>query len=324
LIEAGKDAVESLIPLLGDFDWDSEIRLGQGVVCSWNLGAFDTAGGVELLKVETVQWSRRFGGAGCHDWIPILRSTAGNEEVHPPAMRAALVLERIGAGAVGALPALIRTAYDRASFRHLTLQAVSALERIAPRDPRVLALAIDLLAHDSDTIRERAAELLIAAPDEAFALVRDGLLRYEDTVEGCVYVLGFTKGERRPLAVELVLRHATWPESYLSRQAASALVQLVPAAVPALCQALDDARRRTVATAVLALIGRDARQAAPRLIGQLKSDEPLLVLWSADALARLQPEGEARRAAVAGLEHALRHHEPIVRAGAARALGSLR
>ena len=188
---------------------------------------------------------------------------------------------------------------------HEDLHAVTfqIIQRIGPA---AIPLLVDLLRHDSDSIRRRAAdELIDLTPHTAWvqpALRR--ALRDEDSVVAgdAARALGALGRRAAPSAGALVnaLAHE---DPYVRIYAAEALASIGPGAATAtkaLAEALGDpvAGVRWAACEALASIGPAAQSAVPRLIGALDDEFLYVRIFAAGALGSIGPKAQSAREAL--------------------------
>jgi outer membrane protein assembly factor BamB/HEAT repeat protein len=188
---------------------------------------------------------------------------------------------------------------------HEDLHAVTfqIIQRIGPA---AIPLLVDLLRHDSDSIRRSAAdELIDLTPHTAWvqpALRR--ALRDEDSVVAgdAARALGALGRRAAPSAGALVnaLAHE---DPYVRIYAAEALASIGPGAATAtkaLAEALGDpvAGVRWAACEALASIGPAAQSAVPRLIGALDDEFLYVRIFAAGALGSIGPKAQSAREAL--------------------------
>lgn len=125
-----------------------------------------------------------------------------------------------------------------------------------------------------------------------------------------------------PAEVERWVQDLASGDAKVRREAAYQLNRLgaeARPAVPALIQALDDNEQQVwfMSVMTLAALGSEAKEATPKLIEGLAHRRRDMQIWyrSAYALGKIGPD------AIPALLEALGHKEPLVRAGAAKALG---
>ena len=188
---------------------------------------------------------------------------------------------------------------------HEDLHAVTfqIIQRIGPA---AIPLLVDLLRHESDSIRRSAAdELIDLAPHTEWvqpALRR--ALRDEDSVVAgdAARALGALGRRAAPSAGALVnaLAHE---DPYVRIYAAEALASIGPGAATAtkaLAEALGDpvAGVRWAACEALASIGPAAQSAVPRLIGALDDEFLYVRIFAAGALGSIGPKAQSAREAL--------------------------
>ena len=188
---------------------------------------------------------------------------------------------------------------------HEELHAVTfqIIQRIGPP---AIPLLVDLLRHESDSIRRSAAdELIDLTPHTEWvqpALRR--ALRDEDSVVAgdAARALGALGRRAAPSAGALVnaLAHE---DPYVRIYAAEALASIGPgaaAATKALAEALGDpvAGVRWAACEALASIGPAAQSAVPRLIGALDDEFLYVRIFAAGALGSIGPKARSAREAL--------------------------
>jgi outer membrane protein assembly factor BamB/HEAT repeat protein len=215
-------------------------------------------------------------------------------------------------GARGSLP-LLRSFFGR---EHEELHAV-AFEIVQRIGPAAIPLLVDLLRHDSDSIRRRAVDELIdlAPHTESIQPALRGALRDEDsTVAGdAARALG-ALGKKASPSVGALVDTLGHEDAYVRIYAAEALASIGPKAAKAtkaLARTLDDPVPgvRWAACEALAGIGPAAHSAVPQLTRALRDEFLYVRIFAAGALGSIGPRARSARDALraAANDPALRH-----------------
>jgi outer membrane protein assembly factor BamB/HEAT repeat protein len=215
-------------------------------------------------------------------------------------------------GARGSLP-LLRSFFGR---EHEELHAV-AFEIVQRIGPAAIPLLVDLLRHDSDSIRRRAVDELIdlAPHTESIQPALRGALRDEDsTVAGdAARALG-ALGKKASPSVGALVDTLGHEDAYVRIYAAEALASIGPKAAKAtkaLAGTLDDPVPgvRWAACEALAGIGPAAHSAVPQLTRALRDEFLYVRIFAAGALGSIGPRARSARDALraAANDPALRH-----------------
>jgi outer membrane protein assembly factor BamB/HEAT repeat protein len=231
--------------------------------------------------------------AGVRDWEnrllakdPTVRATA----------KAALVR-----GAQRSLPLLKRFLEPE----HEDLHAVT-FEIIQRIGPPAIPLLVDLLRHESDSIRRGAVdELIDLAPHTEWIqpALRRALRDEDSTVAGdAARALG-ALGKRATASVGALVNTLSHDDSYVRIYAAEALASIGPnaaRATDALAKALSDPIPgvRWAACEALASIGPAAQSAVPQLIEALDDEFLYVRIFAAGALGSIGPKAQAAQAAL--------------------------
>ena len=192
--------------------------------------------------------------------------------------------------------------------------------------PQAIPLLLQLLRHESETIRRTVADLLIdLAPHTASiqpALRR--ALRDEDSVVAgdaarALGALG-TKASPSVLALVAALAH---DDPYVRIYAAEALASIGPSAATAtqaLARALGDPIPgvRWAACEALASIGPAAQVAVPQLIDALQDEYLYVRIFAAGALGSIGPKAQSAKEALTAATH-----DPVLRDEAEWALSRI-
>jgi HEAT repeat protein len=204
-------------------------------------------------------------------------------------------------GAGGSLP-LLRRFLDP---RHEDLHAVT-FEIIRRIGPPAIPLLVDLLRHDSDSIRRNAADILIdLAPHTEWIqpALRRALRDKDAMVAGdAARALG-ALGKRASPSVGALVNTLSHENPYVRVYAAEALASIGPGAATAtkaLATALDDPAPgvRWAACEALASIGPAAESAVPQLIEALKDEFLYVRIFAAGALGSFGPKAQSAREAL--------------------------
>ncbi len=204
-------------------------------------------------------------------------------------------------GAERSLP-LLRRFLDP---RHEDLHVVT-FEIIRRIGPPAIPLLVDLLRHESDSIRRSAADALIdLAPHTEWiqpALRR--ALRDEDSMVAgdAARALG-ALGKRASPSVGALVNTLSHEDPYVRIYAAEALASIGPNAVKAtnaLAEALGDPIPgvRWAACEALASIGPAAQSAVPQLIEALEDEFLYVRIFAAGALGSIGPKAQSAREAL--------------------------
>jgi outer membrane protein assembly factor BamB/HEAT repeat protein len=215
-------------------------------------------------------------------------------------------------GAGRSLPLLRRFLDPRHEDLH-----VATFEIIRRIGPPAIPLLVDLLRHESDSIRRSAADTLIdLAPQTEWiqpALRR--ALRDEDAMVAgdAARALGALGHRARP-SVGALVATLSHEDPYVRIYAAEALASIGPTAAKAttaLARALDDPIPgvRWAACEALASIGPAAQSAVPQLIEALEDEFLYVRIFAAGALGSIRPDSQAVRDALTAAAHdpTLRH-----------------
>ena len=183
---------------------------------------------------------------------------------------------------------------------------VVTFEIIRRIGPPAIPLLVDLLRHESDSIRRSAVDVLIDfAPDtEWIQPALRGALRDEDsTVAGdAARALG-ALGKRASPSVGALVNTLSHEDPYVRIYAAEALASIGPnagAATKDLARALGDPIPgvRWAAGEALAGIGPAAQSAVPQLIEALKDEFLYVRICAATALGSIGPKAQRAREAL--------------------------
>ena len=215
-------------------------------------------------------------------------------------------------GAQRSLP-LLRRFLDP---EHADLHVVT-LEIIRRIGPPAIPLLVDLLRHESDSIRRSAADALIdLAPHTEWIqpALRRALGDEDSTVAGdAARALG-ALGRRASPSVGALVNTLSHEDPYVRIYAAEALASIGPNAAKAtnaLAEALGDhiPGVRWAACEALASIGPAAQSAVPQLIEALEDEFLYVRIFAAGALGSIGPKAQSAREALraAANDPALRH-----------------
>jgi len=208
---------------------------------------------------------------------------------------------------------------------HEDLHAVTfqIIQRIGPP---AIPLLVDLLRHESDSIRRRAIdELIDLAPQTEWvqpALRR--ALRDEDSIVAgdAARALG-ALGKRASPSVGALVNTLTHEDPYVRIYAAEALASIAPNAAnatDALTEALGDPIPgvRWAACEALGSIGPAAQSAVPKLIEALEDEFLYVRIFAAGALGSIGPKAQSAREALRATAN-----DPILRNEAEWALSRI-
>jgi outer membrane protein assembly factor BamB len=192
--------------------------------------------------------------------------------------------------------------------------------------PPAMPLLVDLLRHESDSIRRNAADALIDLAPHTESIqpaLRQALRDGDPIVAGdAARALG-ALGTRASPSVDALVTTLSHGNEYVRIYAAEALASIGPRAAkatPALARALDDPTPgvRWAACEALGSIGPAALSAVPQLIEALEDEFLYVRIFAAGALGSIgpkaQPATEALRAAA---------NDPVLRSEAEWALSRI-
>jgi outer membrane protein assembly factor BamB len=250
----------------------------------------------------------------------LVRDWADRLQASDPKVRATAEAALVQ-GAVRSLP-LLRRFLDP---RHEELHVVSfeILQRIGPP---AIPLLVDLLQHESDSLRRGAVnELIDLVPDtESIQPALRRALRDEDSVVAgdAARALG-ALGKRASPSVGALVKALSHEVPYVRIYAAEALASIGPAAAAAtnaLAEALDDPVPgvRWSACEALGSIGPAAQSAVPQLIDALKDEFLYVRIFAAGALGSIGPKARSAREALRAAAN-----DPILRDDAEWALSRI-
>jgi outer membrane protein assembly factor BamB len=172
--------------------------------------------------------------------------------------------------------------------------------------PPAIPLLVELLRHESESIRQNAIDVLIdfAPHTEAIQPALRRALRDEDpTVAGdAARALGALGNKASPSVTALV-KTLSHDDAYVRVYAAEALASIGPTAAPAtsaLAEALGDPVPgvRWAACEALASIGAPAQSAVPKLIEALEDEFLYVRIFAAGALGSIGPKAQTAREAL--------------------------
>ncbi len=252
--------------------------------------------------------------------------------------QAAEALEKLGAGAEPALPALIDALGDDGAFLGSNADFVSSkaertLLRIGP--PSVPALAAASKGHSNPRVRRQTFWVLGLMGREAQAAIpvlQAALRSKMDRVaavqtlrqidpEGAFYLPTLIPGTKQPIPTLIdSLRHPDASQQILAAQALSEIGPTAKQAIPALLELLkhEDYSVRSAGANALGFMGREAEPAVKPLLRALQDDNWDVRSRSASALSRIAPRN--REVALALVRLLTDSH---VRSAAAKALGQM-
>jgi len=231
-------------------------------------------------------WSQALLGGLAQLWGPQTLIQALMDESVRVREAAADALAESGPQAVDAVPALLQALKNEERDWALRQAASDALGAIGSEAVPAL---IEALADEDEQVRRAAA--------------------------GALRDMGPQAGDAIPALIQ------TLRDKDVSMDAASALGEIGPQAIPALVEAVDDRDAQVRRGAILALgfIGPEAKEAAPLIIQALEGDAEWLVRsGAANALGWIKPDASE---AVPALVQALEDESEYVRSAAADALG---
>src|SRR4030095_10756168 len=191
------------------------------------------------------------------------------------------------------------------------------LEIIRRIGPPAIPLLVDLLRHESDTVRRNAADAFIdlAPYTETIQPALRRALKDEDPVVAgdAARALG-ALGKAASPSVGALVTTLSHEDAYVRVYAAEALASIGPSAAPATA-ALADALRdpapgvRWAACEALAGIGPPAQSAVPQLIEALEDEFLYVRIFAAGALGSIGPKAQSARDALraAANDPILRH-----------------
>jgi outer membrane protein assembly factor BamB/HEAT repeat protein len=265
-------------------------KLGFATICIAGLGQAVALSQSPAAQTES---SLSTTPARVGDWANRLR--ANDLKVRATA-EAALVQ-----GAARALP-LLRRLLDP---EHEDLHVVT-LEIIRRIGPPAIPLLVDLLRHESTSIRRDAVDALIdlAPQTESIQPALRRALRDEDSMVAgdAARALG-ALGKRASPSVGALVRTLSHDDPYVRVYAAEALASIGPdaaSATNALANALGDPIPgvRWAACEALASIGPAAQSAVPQLIEALEDEFLYVRIFAAGALGRIGPKAQSAREAL--------------------------
>ena len=172
--------------------------------------------------------------------------------------------------------------------------------------PPAIPLLVDLLRHESDSIRRTAVDALIdLAPDTEWIqpALRRALRDEDSTVAGdAARALG-ALGNRATPSVGALVNTLSHEDGYVRVYAAEALASIGPnaaRATNALAEALGDPIPgvRWAACEALASIGPAAQSAVPQLIEALEDEFLYVRIFAAGALGSIGPKAQSAREAL--------------------------
>ncbi len=188
---------------------------------------------------------------------------------------------------------------------HADLHVVT-LEIIRRIGPPAIPLLVDLLRHESDSIRRSAVDALIdLAPHTEWIqpALRRALRDEDSTVAGdAARALG-ALGKRASPSVGALVNTLSHEDPYVRIYAAEALASIGPnaaSATNALAEALGDPTPgvRWAACEALASIGPAAQSAVPQLIEALEDEFLYVRIFAAGALGSIGPKAQSAREAL--------------------------
>jgi HEAT repeat protein/outer membrane protein assembly factor BamB len=209
--------------------------------------------------------------------------------------------------------------------RREDLHAVT-LEIIRRIGPPAIPLLVDLLRHESDSVRRSAADALIdLAPHTEWVqpALRRALRDDEPMVAGdAARALG-ALGKKASPSVDALVATLSHEDPYVRIYAAEALASIGPStanATKALARALDDPVPgvRWAACEALASMGPAAESAVPQLIGALNDEFLYVRIFAAGALGSIGPKAQSAREALTAAAN-----DPTLRGEAEWALGRI-
>ena len=189
--------------------------------------------------------------------------------------------------------------------RHEDLHVVT-FEIIRRIGPPAIPLLVDLLRHESDSIRRSAADALIdlAPHTESIQPALRRALRDEDSMVAgdAARALG-ALGKRASPSVGALVNTLSHEDPYVRIYAAEALASIGPnaaKATSALAEALGDPIPgvRWAACEALASIGPAAQSAVPQLIEALEDEFLYVRIFAAGALGSIGPKAQSAREAL--------------------------
>ncbi len=230
----------------------------------------------------------------------LVRDWADRLQANDPKARAAAEAALVR-GARRSFP-LLRRFLD-AEHEDLHVLTFEIIQRIGPP---AIPLLVDLLRHESDSIRRGAVnELIDLVPDtEPIQPALRRALRDEDSIVAgdAARALG-ALGQRAGPSVGALVKTLSHEDPYVRVYAAEALASIGPAAsaaTTALAEALGDPVPgvRWAACEALGSIGPAAQSAVPQLMEALKDEFLYVRIFAAGALGRIGPKARSAREAL--------------------------
>ncbi len=340
---AAKDAVPALGKALHDLDEDVRTAAGRALA---QIGPAAVPVLIEELKNPLFQYSKQAArslaliGPEAADAVPALTRSLKVNDAEVRAM-AAHALAEIGPAAAKAATALTLVLDDpskevkkqaRAALARIGAQAIPALRgALKSSNPSIRQQAADLLALRGTEAKEALADLVSLLADKNSAVRRSAALAVgamgqaaQQASEPLKAVLtgpdpkvraaaAWALGEvssSAGLAVNTLVALFRDPVAEVRFQAAMSVVKLGPASVNVLVDAIpkQNLANENLATRLYALlavgeIGPEARDAVPILVEQLRDSLPMIRSGAATALGKIGPE--AARKAIEPLKDAL-------------------
>lgn len=240
-------------------------------------------------------------------------------------LHAATALGRIGDSREQVVRRLMRAVGDEKT--RVRLAAVNSVRQLVADPAKLVPLAVDLLEQDDQLLVSRAIETIIMRGEKAVPFLIEALGNKRAAYWACLAIeeMGKTARETQPALTRLIARTE---DRGTKVQALLALGKLGPPSDEAREQILSalsaDSGVSVQTAAAFAAGSLEISGATDRLEKTRESDDKLLSMVSAWALAKLQPENEKQlRGAVEKLVLGLASDDPTVRLTAAETLQML-
>lgn len=265
----------------------------------------------------------RLGGAA-KSAVPSLLQALNDQD---PAVRffAARALGEVGERNDTVIKELIRTVGD--PDPQIRLAAVEAMRELISDPAELVPLAAEMLDQEDQILASRALETIVMRGDKAIPFLIEALKNERSAYWACLAIeeLGEVAS---PTAAQLKELLSTTEDGTIKVHAILALTSIGSGAGIARSEILAalgrDSSEDAKAAAMLAIGLLGFTEAESRLQAEQKSDDPLLVMLSSWALARLNPADASRmKAAEEQLVRGLASDDPMIRLAAVKGLDSL-